>query len=113
MASALERQPWDPSVKSLVPFPQILHMMDSNFDWAERPGEAFLANQAAVMGSIQRLRQWAEASGKLSSTPRQVVSTADGVILIAPAGPDAVYVPVYMVGGHLTGGFALLAFPAK
>ena len=95
LTSALDQQPWDPSIKSLVPFPQILRMMDSNLDWTERLGNAFLANQAEVMDSVQRLRQRADAAGKLVSTPQQVVSTNDGEILIEPANPDIVYVPVY------------------
>src|SRR4029077_1205615 len=33
LEAALEAQPWDPSVKSLVPFPQVLAMMDSNLQW--------------------------------------------------------------------------------
>jgi zinc transporter len=62
-------------VKTLVPFAQILHMMDSNLDWSERLGDAFLADQAAVMDSVQRLRARAEAAAKLTSTPQHVVST--------------------------------------
>ena len=49
LADALQQLPWDVSVKSLVPFPQILQMMDSNLDWTERIGDAFLAQQDAVM----------------------------------------------------------------
>ena len=63
LTAALERQTWDPSVKSLVPYPRILHMMDSKLEWTERLGEAFLADPAAVMDSIQRLRQQAESAG--------------------------------------------------
>jgi len=95
LAAALDQQQWDPSVKSLVPFPQILRMMDGNLDWTEQMGDAFLANQAASMDSIQRLRQWAEAAGKLSSTVQEVVATAGPAITIEPASPDIVYVPVY------------------
>jgi hypothetical protein len=95
LAAALEPLPWDPSVKSLVPFPQILHMMDSNLDWTERLGEAFVTDQAAVMGSVQRLRQRAQAAGRLASTPQQVVITQGPDIAIEPASPEIVYVPVY------------------
>jgi hypothetical protein len=44
LTAALEEQPWDPSVKSLVPFHQILRMMDLNLEWTERLGDAFLAD---------------------------------------------------------------------
>ncbi len=50
-------QDWDPSVKSLVAFPQILAMMDQRLEWTERLGDAFLAQEPAVMDSVQVLRQ--------------------------------------------------------
>jgi len=36
LAAALEQQNWDPSVKSIVPYPRILRMMDNELDWTER-----------------------------------------------------------------------------
>lgn len=95
LAAALEPQPWDPSVKSLAPFPQLLFMMDRNLDWTERLGDAFAANQSAVMDSVQRLRERAEAAGKLGSTPQEAVTTADQTITIEPSTPGILYVPVY------------------
>jgi len=94
LGAALDQQSWDPSVKSLVPFPQILHMMDANLDWTESLGDAFLADQGAVMDSVQRLRQTAQTAGNLKSTPQEVVTSDDQQIEIAPPGPDIVYVPV-------------------
>src|SRR6187551_1368777 len=38
---AVAERDWDPSVKSLVAFPQILAMMDAKLEWTERLGEAF------------------------------------------------------------------------
>ncbi len=95
LAAALQQQPWDPSVKSLVSFPQVLHMMDSNLDWTEQLGDAFLAQQADVMDAIQRLRQRAQTTNSLASTPQQTVSTEDQEIIIEPVNPEIVYVPVY------------------
>jgi hypothetical protein len=95
LTAALQQQSWDLSVKSLVPFPQVLQMMDSNLEWTERIGDAFLAQQGPVMDSIQRLRGRAAASGALKSTPQQAVSTQDQQIEIEPANPDVVYVPYY------------------
>lgn len=95
LTTALEQQSWDLSVKSLVPFPQILQMMDSNLEWTERIGDAFLAQQDAVMDSIQRLRKRASAAGALTSVPQQTVSTEDQAIQIEPANPEVVYVPYY------------------
>ena len=42
LAAALDLQPWDPSVKALVPFPEILRMMEASLDWTEAVGDAFL-----------------------------------------------------------------------
>jgi hypothetical protein len=70
-------------------------MMDGNLTWTEQLGDAFLAAQSGVMDSVQRLRQQAEAAGKLKSTPQEVVSNDGGVIIIAPPDPNSVYVPVY------------------
>jgi hypothetical protein len=97
LAGVLEQEPWDPSVKSLVPFPQILRMMDLNLEWTERLGEAFLADQAAMMDSIQRLRRRAKSAGKLDSTPQETVTTeGEGQpIVIEPLNPQSVYVPTY------------------
>src|SRR5512135_1493868 len=47
---------WDPSVQSMVAFPQILATMDERLDWTQRLGNAFLAQEAQVMDTIQALR---------------------------------------------------------
>jgi hypothetical protein len=95
MTAALEEQPWDPSVKSLVPFHQILRMMDLNLEWTERLGDAFLADQAGVMDSIQRLRGRAQAAGKLGSTPLERITAERQAIEIEPPSSERVYVPIY------------------
>jgi hypothetical protein len=42
-AGTVTTEAWDPSVKSLVPFPRILRMMDGELDWTEqRGGDQFL-----------------------------------------------------------------------
>jgi hypothetical protein len=94
LIAALERQSWDPSVKSLVPYPRVLHMMDSQLEWTERLGEAFLADPAAVMESIQRLRRRAHSSGALVSAPQAVVSVAEPEITIEPPNAETLYIPV-------------------
>jgi hypothetical protein len=95
LLAVLEQQPWDPSVKSLIPFARILRMMDAKLDWTKRLGDAFVADEQAVMDSVQRLRRRAVAAGKLRSTPRQVVTVDGEVITIDPADAEIVYVPVY------------------
>ena len=98
LAAALDLRPWDPSVKALVPFPQILRMMEGSLEWTEAVGDAFLSDQAAVMDAIQRLRQRAQSAGTLVTTAQQMVVTADQAIGIIAADPQVVYVPMYDPG---------------
>jgi len=92
---ALDQKDWDPSVKALVPFPQVLSMMSERLEWTQRLGDAFLDQQDQVMDTVQGLRAKAQAAGNLSDTEEQRVAVQDGDIEIEPAQPDVVYVPVY------------------
>lgn len=92
---AVESRDWDPSVKSLVAFPQILAMMDQKLDWTERLGEAFMAQQEQVMDTVQHLRRRAEAAGNLRSDDRARIMRHGEAIIIEPADPHVVYVPYY------------------
>jgi hypothetical protein len=94
--AALQAQDWDPSVKSLAPFPSILEMMDVNLEWTKRLGEAFLADPKAVMEAIQRLRRRAQSAGRFVVTPQvqEIVRTAPEAITIETPSPEIVYVPV-------------------
>ncbi len=65
LTAALEKENWDPSVKSLVNFPQVLDMMNEKLDWTQKLGDAFLAQQKGVMDTVQKLRAKAEAEGNL------------------------------------------------
>jgi hypothetical protein len=95
LTRALVPVSWDPAVKSLVPFPQVLTMMNSQLDWTQQLGYAMAVQQTDVMASIQRLRRQAQIAGQLKSTEQQVVRTEGQTIVIAPAQPSVVYVPVY------------------
>jgi hypothetical protein len=95
LAAAVETEMWDPSVKALVAFPQILRMMDDRLEWTERLGNAFLAQQGDVMDAIQRLRHQAAAAGTLWSTAQQRVTTEGQGIDIEPTNPVLIYPPVY------------------
>ena len=67
-AAELEKQNWDPSVKSLVNFPEVLGMMSDKLDMTVKLGDAFIEQQADVMNTVQNLaRQRAQASGNLQS----------------------------------------------
>lgn len=95
VAAALGPIDWDPAVKSLVPFPQVLDTLAQHLDWTQQLGEAFIAQQADVMRAVQDLRRDALAHGSLRSTAQLAVLFESGVIVIEPASSDMLYVPVY------------------
>jgi hypothetical protein len=100
LKSAVDKQPWDQSVRSLVPTPSVLAMMSQNLDWTQKLGDAVLAQQSDVMDAVQRLRAKAQAGNKLTTTKEQIVTVTQGgdnkqTIIIEPASPDTVYVPYY------------------
>jgi len=98
---AIDSQPWDPSVKSLVAFPQVIQMMGDKPDWVQNLGDAFLASSKDVLDAAQRLRAQAQKAGNLKTTEQQKVvveqapQTQQTVIKIEPANPQVVYVPAY------------------
>jgi hypothetical protein len=107
----VENQPWDPSVASLVAFPEVLITFGDKPDWVRNMGDAFLAQPEDVMNAVQRLRQKAQQAGNLKSNEEIKVSTQKPeapvttivqqsappaqVIVIEPAQPSVVYVPAY------------------
>jgi hypothetical protein len=95
LEKALQAENWDPSVKSLVPFPQILSMMNAQLDWTQQLGYAVATQDADVMASVQRLRLQAQSAGSLQSTPQQTVSSDGSIVIIQPAEQNTVYVPLY------------------
>ena len=97
LAVALEQQDWDPSVKSLLNFPSVLQMMNDQLEWTQRLGDAFLSQKDQVMDTVQQLRQRAQAQGNLRTTSEQTVSVDPQTqeIVVEPAAPQLVYVPVY------------------
>jgi hypothetical protein len=92
---AVEDKDWDPSVKSLLAFPNLLTRMDEQLDWTRRLGDAFLAQETQVMDTVQQLRQRAQAAGNLAPDERQRVVADGRTIAIEAADPRVVYVPYY------------------
>lgn len=103
LETALQGQNWDPAVKSLIPFPQVLDMLNQHLDWTQQLGYAMYIQQQDVFDSVQRLRLQAQKAGNLQSTPQQSVRTESAprgapqptIIIIEPAQPEIVFVPVY------------------
>jgi Protein of unknown function (DUF3300) len=99
LEDALQSQTWDPAVKSLAVFPQVLTMMSDKLDWTQKLGDAFLAQQKDVMATAQALRTKAVAQGTLKDSKEQKVSTEvennTTIVKIEPVNPEVVYVPTY------------------
>jgi len=92
---AVAQQDWDPSVKSLAAFPQLLAWMDENLEWTRGLGNAFLAQGPQVMETVQALRRKAQAAGTLRSDDRIRVLDDAQSIAVVPADPQILYVPYY------------------
>lgn len=96
---AVQDKSWDPSVMSLVAFPQALEMMGKQTDWVQNVGDAFLADSEGVMDTVQKLRKKAKDEGNLKTSEQQKVvveeQASETIIIIEPADPKVVYVPVY------------------
>jgi len=97
LLAAAKDKDWEPSVKAMLEFSDVLLMMNEKLEWTEKLGDAFLGQQKEVMTSVQRLRQKAQESGNLKTTKEQkvVVEKETKVIVIESASPQVVYVPTY------------------
>jgi len=94
-SARIDDQGWDVSVKAVAHYPEVLFMMEENYQWTVSLGQAFIYQQQDVMDTVQRLRADARAQGNLYSTREQQVIYETEVIRIVPASPQYVYVPVY------------------
>jgi hypothetical protein len=92
LKAAVEKQPWDETVKSLVATPQVLATMSEQIDWTERLGNAVLAQQNDLMAAVQRLRLKAKEAGYLKTTKEQTVTVESAAAASegAPAAGEAV-----------------------
>jgi Protein of unknown function (DUF3300) len=95
LASEVDKQSWDPSVKALTQFPSVLANMDKNLSWTSALGDAYFNNQQDVLNAVQVMRERAQAAGTLKTTAQQNVTTQGQTIIIKPANPQVVYVPQY------------------
>jgi Protein of unknown function (DUF3300) len=113
--SGIDNQDWDPAVKSLARFPQVMKKMSDDLDWTTDLGDAEVNQPQDVAEVIQALRAKAEAAGTLKTTDQQTVETVEALappetgapqgagapqpaasyITIQPTDPSTVYVPTY------------------
>src|ERR1700747_1013642 len=95
LADAVNKQPWDSSVKALTEFPSVLANMDKNLSWTSSLGGAYMSQQQDVMDAVQVMRQRAETAGNLKDNSQQKVKKLGKTIIIEPADTQVVYVPTY------------------
>jgi hypothetical protein len=99
LVDAVGKQPWDPSVQSMAPFPDAVKRLADDIKWTADLGNAVLAQQSDVMDAVQRMRKKAKDKGTLASNEQQKVETQviekKEVIVIESPNPQVIYVPSY------------------
>jgi hypothetical protein len=86
---------WDPSIKALTAFPDVLDTLNRNLSWTTELGNAYYNQPQDVMQTVQVLRERAQTAGNLQTTPQETVTNDQSYVGIQPANPEVVYVPVY------------------
>ena len=95
---------WDQAVRSLLPFPAQLASLATHPDWTAGLAWAYANQQPDLLDTVQHLREQAMRAGTLTSGPALSVrtepppgddGTAQPLILIQPADPGLVMVPLY------------------
>src|SRR5262245_132437 len=56
LEEAMQKEPWDPSVKGLTSVPQVLAMTNDRLDWRPQLGEVFLAQPDDIQNAVHALR---------------------------------------------------------
>lgn len=92
---AVENKDWDPSVKALVPFTELLNKLSEDLDWLQQLGDAFLTNEEQVLASVQSLRLKARDAGSLTDSEYIEVVEEEDNIIIQPVEREVIYVPYY------------------
>jgi uncharacterized membrane protein YgcG len=96
LEAALKEQTWDPAVKSMCAFPDVLKRMNENLDWTQDLGDAFLGQKSELMDAVQNMRRKAYEAGNLKSGKEiTVTEKEDKIIIIESAQPEVIYVPTY------------------
>jgi hypothetical protein len=109
--SKVDTQNWDDNVKAIAHFPEVINQMNDNLSWTSDLGDAFINQPKEIMDAVQTMRDKAQQSGALKTTPQQVVTVTNTIVTntvenqivyvtnetvqIQPAQPDVMYVPQY------------------
>jgi hypothetical protein len=94
-----DAQNWDPSVKALLRFPDVLKKLSADLNWTTSLGDAIVNQPKDVANAIQALRAKAVKAGSLKTTKQQTVTRKQQhgreVVAIQSTDPNVVYVPSY------------------
>lgn len=93
--AAIEDKTWDPSVKALAPFEDLLVRISEDLEWLQSLGNAFLQNEEQVLASVQNLRQKAYENGSIADNEYYEVIEEDDNIIIESTQREIIYVPYY------------------
>jgi len=100
---------WDPSVKALAPYEDLLARITDDLGWLQNLGNAFLSDEDLVLESVQSLRQAARESGSIADNDYYEVVEDDNNIVIESTKREIVYVPYYdsrvVYGSHYWSGY--------
>src|SRR4029450_6174784 len=92
LADAVAKQAWDPSIQAMAALPDVVKRLTDDIQGTTDLGNAFLARQSDVMEAVAPMRQKAQMTGNLKSTPQQNVETevveSKQVIVIEQADPQ-------------------------
>ena len=95
----IAEQPWEASVKALLPFEPVLDFLDKEKSWTKQLAAAVIKQPETLLRTIQALRQRAFDNGSLppgtDSGRHQLVQRQDRIVTIAPADRRTLYVPYY------------------
>ena len=91
----IDRQDWDPSVRAVARYPEVLDFLARDLEWTEALGVANINQPDDVADAIQRWRLQAYNLGNLRSDSQQIVYVENGYVRIVPAESDYFYVPRY------------------
>jgi hypothetical protein len=91
----IERQSWDPSVRAVARYREVLDFLASDLEWTQALGIANVNQPDDIADAIQRWRLQAYELGSLRTNSQQVVYVDSGYVRIVPAQQDYFYVPRY------------------
>ena len=87
--SGIDNQNWDPAVKALARFPDVIKMMSADLDWTTDLGDAEVNQPQDVADVIQELRAKAQQNDALKTTAQQTVTTTQQPATAASEGGGA------------------------